>query len=184
LNAKDGAGDPIPGIDAIDRADLVIVFTRRLRPPGDQLAAFQKYCRTGRPIIAIRTASHAFQDWLAFDKEVLGGNYQSHYKPGPVASISLAQKAKDHPILAGVSPFTSTGSLYINSPLPEGSNLLLSGSIPDHTEPVAWTHAHNGGRVFYTSLGVPDDFKNDTFRKLLDNALTWTTGHDPEKLKR
>jgi type 1 glutamine amidotransferase len=184
LNAKDSAGDPIPNIDALDSADLVLVFTRRLRPPKDQLAVFQKYCDTGKPVIGIRTASHAFEDWLVFDKQVLGGNYQSHYKPGPVANVTIAQKAKDHPILAGISPFTSPGSLYRNTPLPDDSEPLLTGSIPDHTEPIAWTHSHKGGRVFYTSLGVPEDFKNETFRKLLDNALAWTTQHDPQTLKR
>ena len=40
---KDGAGDPLPGIvEALATADVVLVFTRRLQPPKDQLAAFQK----------------------------------------------------------------------------------------------------------------------------------------------
>ena len=184
VTAKDAAGDPIPNIDALDSADLAVVFTGRLRPPKEQLAVFHRYCESGKPIIGIRTASHAFEDWLVFDKEVLGGNYQSHYKPGPVTNVAIVEKAKNHPLLAGISPFTSPGSLYINTPLPDGSESLLTGSIPDHTEPIAWTHTHKNARVFYTSLGVPEDFKNDTFRKLLDNALAWTTQRDFNALKR
>ena len=30
----------------------------------------QKYVEAGKPIVAVRTASHAFQNWLALDKEV------------------------------------------------------------------------------------------------------------------
>ena len=40
-------------------------------------------------------------------------------------------------------------------------------------EPVAWTNAYKGGRVFYTSLGHPDDFKTPQFKKLLANAVLW-----------
>ena len=36
-------------------------------------------------IVALRTASHAFQNWLELDKEVWGGDYQGHYGAGPVA---------------------------------------------------------------------------------------------------
>jgi type 1 glutamine amidotransferase len=175
LNSKDSAGDPIPNIDALNSADLVFVFTRRLRPPKEQLEVFQKYCKSGKPIIGVRTASHAFQDWLIFDKEVLGGgNYQGHHKVGPITQVAIADKAKSHPILKGIDPFTSPSSLYKNDPIAESSELLLTGTIPgEKTEPIAWTHTHNGGRVFYTSLGSPDDFKNEMFRKLLDNALAW-----------
>jgi type 1 glutamine amidotransferase len=179
LNAKDAAGDPIPSIDALNTADVVFVFTRRLRPPKEQLEVFQKYCQSGKPIIGVRTASHAFEDWLVFDKEVLGGNYQGHRKPGPVTQVEIADKAKSHPILKSIEPFTSPSSLYKNDPIAESSQLLLTGTIPgEKTEPIAWTHTHNEGRVFYTSLGSPDDFKNEMFRKLLDNALAWVTQRD------
>ena len=40
-------------------------------------------------------------------------------------------------------------------------------------EPVAWTNAHKGGRVFFTSLGSPDDFKSPQFRRLLLNGVNW-----------
>src|SRR5439155_26753205 len=125
------------------------------------------------------TASHAFQNRLALDKEVLGGNYQGHYKEGPVTKVSIVEKAKGHPILAGVTPFQSVGSLYKNIGLAADSEVLLTGAIPDHTEPIAWTRTHSGGRVFYTSLGHPQDFKNADFRRLLANALQWTGNKKP-----
>jgi type 1 glutamine amidotransferase len=180
LNSKDSAGEAIPGIDALKSADVVFVFTRRLRPPKEQLEVFQKYCQSGKPIIGVRTASHAFEDWLIFDKEVLGGNYQGHHKPGPMTQVAIAAgKAKSHPILKGIEPFASPSSLYKNDPIAESSQVLLTGTIPgEKTEPIAWTHTHNEGRVFYTSLGSPDDFKNEMFRKLLDNALAWVTQRD------
>src|ERR1041385_1127353 len=68
--------DSINGLAALERADLLILFARRMTLPQEQLEKFQKYFESGRPVIGIRTASHAFQNWLGFDKQVLGGDYQ------------------------------------------------------------------------------------------------------------
>lgn len=187
ITGKDNAGDPMTHIEALDTADLVIVFTRRLRPPMDQLDRFKKYCDSGKPIIGIRTASHAFQDWLEFDRLILLGNYQSHYAGSPPAEIKIVEKAKSHPILAGIEPFKSPATLYKNPGVGDDGkvDLLLTGSIPDHTEPVAWCHERaNSGRVFYTSLGGPGDFENPIFHRLLTNAIFWTTRQTEDKLKR
>jgi len=43
-------------------------------------------------------------------------------------------------------------------------------------EPVAWTRIHNGGRIFYTSLGHQQDFSVDHFLTLLTNAILWAGG--------
>jgi type 1 glutamine amidotransferase len=166
--------DSIEGLDALERADLLVVFARRMTLPEEQLKKFQKYFESGKPVIGIRTASHAFQNWLVFDKQVLGGNYQNHYGKDSEPKVQVNPSAKSHPILRGVpETFASAGSLYRNTPLQTNTTLLLTGTIPDHTEPVAWTHDYKGARVFYTSLGHPDDFKDPAFRGLLVNAIHW-----------
>ena len=45
---------------------------------------------------------------------------------------------------------------------------------------VAWTHSYKGGRVFYTSLGHPDDFEIPSFRRLFRNGILWTLKLVPE----
>jgi len=92
--------------------------------------------------------------------------------------MTLASGGKMHPILKGISVagLIGTGSLYKVSPLEKGTSPLLMGAIPGQpAEPVAWTHLYGTGRarVFYTSLGHPDDFKNAEFRRLLTNGVAW-----------
>jgi type 1 glutamine amidotransferase len=173
LFGKDGS-DTMPGVEALDSSDLMLVFVRRISLKPDQLARVKKFCEMGKPVVAVRTASHAFQNWLAFDKEVLGGNYNGHYGTGPITQVQFSEKARDHPILAGVKPFTSAYSLYKNTGAAADIDLVMTGAIPGHTEPLAWTRVHKGGRVFYTSLGGPDDFRNEDFRRLIVNAIFWT----------
>jgi type 1 glutamine amidotransferase len=176
-------GDKLPNLEAIDTGDVMVLFARRVTLPPEQLERVRKYCAAGKPIVGIRTASHAFQNWLPFDKEVLGGNYQGHYGVGPTTQVEIVEKAKDHPILAGVKPFASPSSLYQNTGTAGDVELLLTGRIPEHTEPLAWTRMHKGGRIFYTSLGSPADFQDENFVRMLVNAIFWTSRR-PVEAKR
>jgi type 1 glutamine amidotransferase len=168
----------IPGLEKLADCDVAVFYTRRLSPPKEQLDRIKQYLDAGKPVVGLRTASHGFQNYLAFDKDILGGSYTSHFGVGPKCAVTLDDKAKDHPLLAGVQPFTSPGSLYKNQANAADTTRLLLGTIPNHSEPVAWFRTHKQGRVFYTSLGHPDDFTDPNFRKLVVNALFWTTNRD------
>jgi len=175
----------ISGMEILDDAELVVVFARRRAFPADQMKHLKAYLDRGGPLIGLRTASHAFDargsgpadhvEWPEFDPEVLGGHYHGHHGAGPKCTVTRAADAADHPILAGVKlPLLSNGSLYEVRPLIETATALLLGTIPDREpEPVAWTNQYKQSRVFYTSLGHPDDFEDAQFRKLLVNAVFW-----------
>ena len=170
----------LPGLENLDTCDVMLLFTRRLKLSGEQLEKIKNYCLSGKPIVGVRTASHAIQTWLDLDKLVLGGNYHGHYEVGPETKIAIVDRAKDHPVLAGVRPYRSAGSLYKNEGLSSDDEILMTGAIPGHTEPIAWTRMYKGARIFYTSLGHPQDFTEDSFRRLLANALFWTAGRTPQ----
>jgi type 1 glutamine amidotransferase len=164
----------LPGLENLATCDVAVLFTRRLKLKGEQLERIKNYCLSGKPLVGIRTASHAIQTWLALDHEVFGGDYQMHYKEGPRTDVKIVPAAKDHPILKGFKPYQSAGSLYKNPKVAKDVDVLLTGSIPEHTDPVAWTRLYKGGRVFYTSLGHPQDFEEENYLRLLSNAILWT----------
>jgi type 1 glutamine amidotransferase len=147
-----------------------------LKLSGEQLDRIKSYCLSGKPIVGVRTASHAIQTWLDLDKEVLGGNYRGHYGEGPETEIKIVESSQGHPVLAGVQPFRSAGSLYKNQGIANDTQLLMTGTNSQATEPITWTREYKGGRMFYTSLGHPQDFTEESFRRLLANALFWTAG--------
>lgn len=181
-----------PGlVEALRDADVLFVSVRRRTPLKAELDAVRAHVAGGKPLIGIRTASHAFalrakdkqpdpkfSVWQEFDPEVFGGNYTNHWGAGPKTAIVAAPGAAKHPILKGISPakLVGNGSLYKVSPLKTDATPLLMGSIPDKpAEPIAWTRLAGAkkARVFYTSLGHPDDFKDPQFRRLLVNAIDW-----------
>ena len=164
----------IPGLEALRGADLAVLFVRRMTLPESELAEIRRYLEAGKPLVALRTSSHAFENWKEFDKEVLGGNYQGHFGNKLKTTVKAMNDAQRDALLNGVNEFISEGSLYKNTPLREGSKVLLMGSVEGHPpHPIAWTHEYKGGRIFYTSLGHPNDFKQESFKRLLRNGIEW-----------
>jgi nicotinamidase-related amidase/type 1 glutamine amidotransferase len=179
----------LPGLDALDDADLALISVRRRALPRAELEAVRRFVAAGKPLVGIRTASHAFAlppgqklpegaaDWPTFDREVLGCHYALHHGDGLRTTVTVAPGEEKSPLLAGVRrEFAASGSLYRSLPLADGATPLLIGRAEGvkQAEPVAWTWKRkDGGRVFYTSLGAPGDFKDESFTALLRNGLLW-----------
>jgi len=177
-------GQGIDGLEELEAADLMVLYVRRKALPKEQLDRIRKYLGAGGPLVALRTASHAFAvrntpegtaQWPQFDAEVLGGNYHGHGSNRLGTDVTVVPEAAGHPILAGVAAkkWHSAASLYLASPIDPKATLLLRGSVEQKTEPIAWTRSYKSGRVFYTSLGHVEDFTLPQFRTMLANAVFW-----------
>src|SRR5438093_12055530 len=64
IDPKDGTINPnvsnIPGLEALKSADLMVVFLRFRDLPDEQMKYLVDYIESGKPIIGMRTATHAF----------------------------------------------------------------------------------------------------------------------------
>ena len=176
-------------IDEVASADVLLVSVRRRALPKAQLDVIRRYVAAGKPVIGIRTASHAFafrpnqkvpegsEVWPEWDAEVFGGAYTNHHGKGPAVKVTAA--APNSPLLRGVKlPFETSSTLYKVSPLKPGAKPILMGTIPNQPpEPIAYTFTRkDGGKSLYISLGGPNDFQNPGFTALLRNALLWGVG--------
>jgi type 1 glutamine amidotransferase len=180
-------------IELLDDADLLFISVRRRTPPQAQMEKIKAYCESGKPLIGIRTASHAFAlregqppeghaDWPEFDRLVLGGNYHLHHgnKEGedPKTFVWVEAQERDHPIAAELpaGEFETKNWLYKNQPLQSNTRLLMSGRVEgrEPNEPVTWIHHYKGAKVFYTSMGTPEEFAGEVLPKLLLNAVKWS----------
>jgi nicotinamidase-related amidase/type 1 glutamine amidotransferase len=179
----------IIGLESLEAADLMLISVRRRPLPSDQLELVRRFVASGKPVLGIRTASHAFSvrgeapggvaQWPEFDAEVFGGNYRNHHANDLQSTVMVADKVPGelHDLVAPFSnqTYIAGGSLYRTSPLADRTQLLLVGSVPEHpSEPVAWTFERaDGGKSFYTSLGHVNDFAQPAFRDSLSAATDW-----------
>lgn len=175
-----------PDFEVIDHADLLVVFARRIALPHDQMNKLKQYLNSGRPLIGIRTANHAFtmmgedaqqgfEYWPEFVSSILGCQNRGYGPVEPGTDVSINMKAANHPILKGLpSHWHSKGNVYKVAPLLDSNiTVLLTGKTNELIEPDAWVRQAGASKIFYTSLGHPSDFQTSEFKKLLLNAIKW-----------
>ncbi|MGK6350035.1 ThuA domain-containing protein [Parapedobacter sp. DT-150] len=138
----------IPGLEKLESADLMVIFTRFRELPPDQMRHVDAYLKKGKPVVGLRTATHAFhyakhpEDSLAkydfqstvpgwekgFGMLVLGETWVNHHgdhgKEGTRAVIHEANAA--NPILNGVEDIWVPTDVYTVGSL-DGADVLLYG---------------------------------------------------------
>ena len=198
----------IPGLVAMQEADLAVFYLRWRQLPPDQLEYIDKYLKSGKPVMGFRTSTHSFnfpkgdasEKWNAFGEFALnappgwgGKAAHTHYGHESSTDVSVIEALKKHPILTGVAPNFHVRS-WLYRVLPDyptkGSECLLMGKAvnPDKAaieNPVAWTGTNSfGGKVFTTTMGHPEDFQVESFQRLVINAIHWELGKKvPKKWK-
>lgn len=192
----------IEALEALETADLMVMFTRFRALPDDQLARIMTYVDSGKPVVGLRTSTHAFlypegSPHVAvndgFGRDVFGQKWITHHGNKSTTAVTLNAAQAPHPILRGVSPFPARSWLYHVEPLNGPATILLEGDslnsqqaikpdnrYPTH-QPVAWTREHKGARVFFTTLGHPTDFEQPSMRRLVVNGILWALGKDIPK---
>ena len=154
INPGDGSIDPnvqtnTPGMEALDAADLCVMLLRFRELPDGQMKHFVDYLQSGKPIIALRTSTHAFayshnkqspyakydwqnKDWSGgFGQQVLGETWVSHHGDHGKESTRglINEEFKHHPILRGVADIWGPTDVYTVSHLPKDASVLVWGQV-------------------------------------------------------
>lgn len=156
IDPETGTIDPknqtnIPGLNLLKTADLVVLFTRFRELPDSDMQHFDDYFRSGKPIIGLRTSTHAFAysrdkespyykytwnhkgpEWTGgFGKEVLGETWVNHHgiHKGESTRGILNEKETSHPILRGVKDLWGPTDVYGIRSLPAGTTPLVYGQV-------------------------------------------------------
>jgi len=163
IDPRDGTINPnirnnIPGLEALDTADLMIIFTRFRDLPDEQMKHIVDYLESGRPIIGMRTATHAFdikagktfakftwnnRAWSGgFGRQVLGETWVNHHGQHGKQSTRgiLARGEASHPILRGIKDgdiWCPTDVYAVHLPLPGDSTPLVLGQVLEGMTPAA-----------------------------------------------
>ena len=158
--AKPGIMNPnylhnIPGLESLADADLMVMFLRFRALPDDQMKHIDDYLKTGKPVIGLRTSTHAFNfkeedetsyrhygnyydeddEWKdGFGRLVLGEKWISHHghhRHQSTVGIPAAE-ADGHPILNGIGPgdaWAPSDVYGVRLPLPGDSQAILYGQV-------------------------------------------------------
>ena len=151
--------DNIPGLEALQTADLMIIATRFRHLPDDQMKFIADYVEAGKPVVGLRTATHAFngggtyarysngsnaEGWKGgFGKQVLGEQWVNHHgqhgKEGTRGIVVAGQES--NPIVRGIE----TGSIFgptdvytvVIDDVAKSSTPLILGEVTETLEPTS-----------------------------------------------
>ena len=154
INPKDGAIDPnlqtnLPGMEALDSADLCVMLLRFRELPDEQMRHFVDYVNAGKPVIGLRTSTHAFAysrnkqspfanyDWQSktwpggFGQQVLGETWINHHGDHGHQSTRgiISPEFKSHPLLRGVTDIWGPTDVYGVTHLPATTQVLVRGQV-------------------------------------------------------
>lgn len=161
IEPRDGTIRPdlhtnIPGLEALDNAALMVMLIRFRDLPDSQMKHIVNYVESGRPIIGLRTATHAFElkssatyarySWNSklwdggFGRQVLGETWIDHHGHHGKQSTRgiFAEGAPSHPILRGIRNgeiWGPTDVYEVRLPLAGDSRALVLGQVIEGMHP-------------------------------------------------
>ncbi|TWU11071.1 ThuA domain-containing protein [Allorhodopirellula heiligendammensis] len=166
IDPNDAEG--LRGLAALDDADLMIIGTRFRHPNKDEAEHITKFLNDGKPVIGIRTATHAFTGKGEFGgkipfgqwgRQILGEQWVSHHgrhKSQGARGVIVDANA-DHPILNSVEDVFAPSDVYGVIHLTDDDKILLraavtesldpqskniTGAKNDPMQPFAWLHTY------------------------------------------
>jgi hypothetical protein len=163
IDPKTGKIDPvcttnIPHLDSLKTADVMIVNLRFRNLPDEQMQYIDDYLQSGKPVLGMRTATHAFSipkdrkfarysfnykdssgDWTqGFGRKILGETWINHHGHHAVEATrgTIAPEAKNNPIVQGCGDIFGPTDVYtVRLPLPGDSQPLVLGLVLEGMKP-------------------------------------------------
>ncbi len=158
----------VRGWDQLKTADLMLIGTRFRKPSDEDAKHITEFMNAGKPIIGIRTATHAFNGGQKFGgtigfgewgRKILGEQWVSHHgghkREG--ARGVIEKENADHPILNSVKDVFGPSDVYGVKHLTDVDTILMRGAVTktldpksepvegkknDPMQPLAWLHPY------------------------------------------
>ncbi len=150
-----GTLDNIPGLQALETADLMVIFARFRELPDEQMKYIVDYTNSGKPIMGLRTSTHAFNYRKlkdspyrkysfrdgefkgGFGRQVLGETWINHYgRHRSESTRGVAAKGmEDHPIVQGCEDIWGPSDVYGITTLSGDSKPLIMGLVLKGMDP-------------------------------------------------
>ena len=147
----------IPGIEAIDDADMLFLFLRFVHPDDSWMEKLEAYLKRGGGVLGLRTTTHAFNglkgkyayhnfnnggdDFVGgFGRQILGetwnprlgaGHYGRNHKYATAMHVVPDQKG--HPVMRGVKNMHAMAGAYSARPMPN-STILATNRVLESME--------------------------------------------------
>ena len=137
----------IPGTHFLNDADVMVLFARFRSLPDEQMKPIIDFTNSGKPIMGLRTSTHAFniqgeskykkytfnsgEPKGGYGQAVLGDTWISHHGNHGSQSTRgvINEPLKDHPVLTSVTDVWGPTDVYGVRNLTKDAQVLLHGAV-------------------------------------------------------
>ena len=152
IDEKTGIIDPnnqksLHGLKALEGADLMMVATRFRDLSDEEFAIIGRFLNAGKPVIGLRTATHAFRGKAKFESlacaefglKILGEKWVSHHgsHKHQGARGVVEEANKNHPVLNSVADVFAPSDVYGVVHLGAADTILLRGAVTENLDPAS-----------------------------------------------
>jgi len=164
--------------------DVLLFYHMWQKITPEQQEAFASCISSGKPVVALHHSICAFDDWEEYWR-IIGGKY--FHKPTmldgkeyPACSyihdihFKIKVADKKHPVTKGINDFEIFDETYKGYWVDSGVRVLLTTDEPSSTHVVGWAKTYGKARIVVLQSGHDTPtFQNETYRRLLRQALEW-----------
>lgn len=178
VTSQEGS-DSFHNLQELKNVDTAVFHVRRKTPSEQDLEILRNFIDSGKGFVALRSTSHAWENWPDFDKEVLGATYQGTFHVGDKRSPSMdVIDIYQHPIFTGARDFSTDQYMYQYEDIEDDVQIIMEGSVDGTTTPMAWTRTYKGGRIFRLVPNSIDMMQDSTYLKIIGNGIMWVKNRD------
>lgn len=167
--------------------DVIVFYNMNQKLNPTQQQNFIRYLERGKSAIFVHHAISAFPEWEEFPK-IIGAKYfledttwegkhhpRSKYKHNVKIPVHVVNPLD--PITKDLTNFEVVDEVYSNYYISPNVKPLLTTTHPESAPYLAWINSYRNATVIYIQLGHgPEVFYSEQYRKLLTNAILWTSG--------
>jgi len=160
--------------DNLSKYDGLMIYANHDSLTLSQEKAMKSFVENGKGLIPVHSATGCFKnsDWYL---NTIGGQFKSH----GVGSFTGRIINTSHPVMKGVTEFTSWDETYVHQKINPDMTVLMERVVGDVREPYTWVRNQGKGRVFYTAYGHNDStWTNYGFLNMVSNGVLWAIGDE------
>ena len=169
--------------DTVDLYDVIVFYDMWQAISEQEKDAYIRLTEMGTGLVFLHHSLVSYQQWDEI-KQIRGGKYYERnqdYSPEKLSGykydlqMDVTVIDRRHPVTAGMRDFRILDEGYSNISVIDEVTPLLTTDHPDCSEIIAWAHRYNNSKVVYILPGHDDkSWSNESFRRVLANAITWT----------
>lgn len=161
----------LPSLGVLRQSDVAVIYGGSGELAAPDAAILRDFIGPNKGLVVIRAAMAKWSGWPDFLPEVLGAKRQGMFADGaPMRVINLF----GHAIFTGINRLETQQGMPLYADLANDALMVMEGTVGESTAPLGWLRRWHNARLAHIVPASPELFRDDSYLRLLANAVLWS----------